>query len=71
VLAWAYAGKKNKQRKYVCDKRRHLPTSKPKYKEREIVSQATFVINPALRLECIRLGVDFWISRDGPDVVIF
>jgi hypothetical protein len=54
----------------VCDERQHLPTAKPKYREREIVSQATFVINPALRLECIRLRVDFWISRDGPDAMI-
>jgi hypothetical protein len=39
------------------------------YKEREVASQATLVIDPALRLERIRLGVDFWISRDGPDEV--
>jgi hypothetical protein len=59
VLTWAYVGKKNNQQKYVCDERQHLPAAKPKYKERDIVSQTTSVINLALRLECIRLRIDF------------
>jgi hypothetical protein len=29
----------------------------------------TIVVNPALRLELVRLREDFWISGDGPEGV--
>jgi hypothetical protein len=47
----------------------YLPPTKPEDEEFEIVPHATFVINPALRLECVRLGEDVWVSRDGPEAV--
>jgi hypothetical protein len=46
-----------------------LPTTKPEDKEFKIVPKATLVINPALRLECMRFREDFWVSRDGPDAL--
>jgi hypothetical protein len=47
--------------------RRCLPPTKPEDEELEIISHMTFVINPALRLKRLRVGVDFRISRDGPE----
>jgi len=43
--------------------------AKPIDKEFEIISQVTLIVKPSLRLERMRLGEDFWISGDGPDVV--
>jgi len=50
-------------------KKRSVSTIKHVRKEREIVSYPTFAVNPALKLECVRVRVDFWISSDGPGVV--
>jgi hypothetical protein len=47
----------------------HSPSTKPEDEKLEIVPHATFVINPALRLEYVRLGEDVWVSRDGPEAV--
>jgi hypothetical protein len=47
----------------------HSPSTKPENEKLEIVPHATFVIDPALRLEYVRLGEDVWVSRDGPEAV--
>jgi hypothetical protein len=51
-----------KTNRYQC-----LPPTKPVYKEFEIFFQVTLVVEPSLRLECVRLREDFRISRDGPE----
>jgi len=53
-----------RQDKYQC-----LPTTKGHRQRIGDHLQATFVVDPIARLECVRLRVDFRISGDGPEAI--
>lgn len=48
----------------------YLPSTEPENEKLEIVPHTAFAINPALRLENVRLGENVWVSRDGPEAVM-
>lgn len=47
-----------------------LPPTKPIDKELDIVSHASFGIEPAIRLECLRVREGLWVARDCPEITI-
>jgi hypothetical protein len=47
-----------------------LPSTKPEDKEFNVVSHASFGIEPAIRLECVRVREGHWVARNCPEIAI-